>query len=186
MTSRDRGLSELRSAASRVDLNACRTATTVLLRGQPRRARSLAATHARHHLPAFERHHADGGWARSFLESLPEAKRLPDELSAEHPGPGGNNFARCIESLGASYATDDSHEVVEHAVDSVAEAIMAGAMAVGGEAHEELWRTWYQAALVGETLLDPNPLQVIMSNEGVRTSLREGWLLVAGDLDGAA
>jgi hypothetical protein len=181
----------LRVAAERGDPNACRDATEALLRRLPTdNAVRLTRDFVSRRLPAFERQHPSVHWPRELLEtvtqedSVSEGRSWPDD---EFPGPGGNSFAKAVESLWiASLRVENAQQCSAELVNSLSWAIMTEKVEHWGSRHPREWALWYQ--LVWRDDDDPRKTDIMMAmaaDPDVKRLARAGWLEVADRLEAA-
>jgi len=181
----------LRLAAESGDWDSCRSSTQALLiRLPPSHAIRLARDFVARRLAAFERQQPDVHWPRELLEAVTEenpASRKRSWPDDEFPGPGGNSFAKAVDSLwNAGLRRGDARQCTAELVDSLSHSIMAETDEHWGSRHPKEWALWYQ--LVWADDYDPRmtDLQRAMTSDlEVKRLERAAWLEIAGQLEAA-
>jgi hypothetical protein len=138
----------LRLAAEGGNWDSCRSATQALLTRLPtRHAIRLARDFIARRLATFERQQPDVHWPRELLKVVTEEdsasgeRRWPDD---EVPGPGGNSFAKAVDSLwNAGLQRENAQQCAAELVDSLSRSIMAETDEHWGSRHPEEWALWY-------------------------------------------
>ena len=181
----------LRLAAQAGDWDSCRNATQALLMRLPtHHAIRLTRDFVARRLPAFERQQPAVHWPRELLELVTaEApasgeRRWPDD---EFPGPGGNSFAKAVDSLwNANLRREDARQCTAELVDSLSRSIMAETDEHWGSSHPAEWALWYQ--LVWSDDYDPRMTAIqraMASDPEVNRLGRAAWLELADQLEAA-
>lgn len=179
----------LRVAAERGDPNACRAATEALLRRlRTDDAVRLTRDFVSRRLPAFERQQPGVHWPRELLETVTREDSFSEERSwpdDEFPGPGGNSFAKAVESLwSASLRMENVQQCIAELVNALSWAIMAEKVEHWGSRHPREWALWYE--LVWRDDDDPRKTDIMMAmaaDPDVKRLARAGWLEVADRLE---
>ena len=187
----EQDVQSLRLAAQAGDWDSCRNATQALLMRLPtHHAIRLARDFVARRLPAFERQQPDVHWPRELLErvtaeaSASGETRWPDH---EFPGPGGNSFAKAVDSLwNANLRRENARQCTAELVDSLSRSIMAETDEHWGSRHPTEWALWYQ--LVWSDDYDPRmtAIQRAMASDPEEKHLgRTAWLELADQLEKA-
>ena len=187
----EQGIQAMRLAAERGDWNSCRNATEALLLRLPTsHAVRLTRDFVASRFPSFERQQPGVHWPRELLEvvtqedSASEEKSWPDD---EFPGPGGNSFAKALESLWiASLRRQDARQCAAELVGALSRAIMTEKVEHWGSRHPKEWALWYQLVWSEEDDRRKTEIQLaMMTDPDVKRLGRAGWLEVADRLEAA-
>lgn len=104
----------------------------------------IALTLAHAHLPTFEAHHPDAGWARSLLVWMASygvaPANLPADATAPHPSPGAANFVLGLVELARSAERQTPLENrLRFLANAISNLILADLAAVWYSQHTDLW-----------------------------------------------
>jgi hypothetical protein len=107
MTDYHETLALLRQAAAGREWGAAQDSLTALLMDMEFFAGlEIALTRAHEHLPVFEQHHPEAGWARSLLVWIASYGAAPANLPVEagnpYPSPGAANYVKALIDLARS------------------------------------------------------------------------------------
>lgn len=181
----------LRVAAERGDPNSCRAATEALLRRLPTHdAVRLTRDFVAHRLPAFERQQPGVHWPRELLETVTREDSVREGRSwpaDEFPGPGGNSFAKAVESLWiASLRRENAPQCIAELVNALSWAVMTEKVEHWGSQHPEQWALWYRLAMEGNGDLRMGHIMMEMAHDpDVKKLQRAAWLEAADLLEAA-
>jgi hypothetical protein len=104
----------------------------------------IVLTLAHAHLPIFEAHHPEAGWARSLLVWMASygvaPANLPAEASAPHPSPGAANFVLALIELARSAERQTPLENrVRFLANAISNLILADLATFWYAQHPDLW-----------------------------------------------
>lgn len=109
----------------------------------------IALQRAHEHLPAFEKHHPEAGWARSLLVWLASygaaPANLPVEAAQPHPSPGAANYVSALIELARSAERQTPLENrIRFLASSISNLIVADLAAFWYGRHPEVWEMQQQ------------------------------------------
>ena len=181
----------MRLAAERADWNSCADATKpLLLQLPPLQAVRLTRDFVASRLPAFERQQPGVHWPRNLLkavtEEAPDSNEGAWQFEDEFTGPGGNNFAKAVESLWIASLLEDEQQRAAELMNALSEAIMTERVEHWGSRYPKEWSLWYQLVWSEEDDRLKTEIQISMlRNPEVMRLGRAGWLEVADRLEAA-
>lgn len=185
-------LQSLRAAAPERDWGQLQDALAEALAGVDYFAGlEIALTLAHAHLPTFEAHHPDAGWARSLLVWMASygvaPANLPADASAPHPSPGAANFVLALVELARSAERQTPLENrVRFLANAIGSIIVADLAAFWYGQHPDLWALQQEHGDdLDETSGQPIRQQIYARfwlDESVAARDTAAWMQIAGRL----
>jgi hypothetical protein len=145
MTQHEAVLETLRGAAQERDWGAAQDAlTSLLMEAEFFAGLEIALKRAYDHLPTFESHHTDAGWARSLLVWIASygaaPANLPIEASNPYPSPGAANFVKALIDLTRSVERQNPLENrVRFISSAISNVMLADLAAFWYGNHADIW-----------------------------------------------